>query len=47
MNFSRSREKISQKKCAPIFFKVSSKESHKNTDQKVGLRQEDNLKFKW
>ena len=32
---------------ASIFSKVVSKESHKNTDQKVGLRQGDILKFYW
>ena len=45
MNFSRSREKISEKKCASIFSKVGSKESHENTDQKIGLRQDDILTF--
>jgi|TARA_B110000971_G_scaffold141950_1_gene145103 hypothetical protein len=45
MNFSRSREKISEKKCASIFSKVGSKESWGNTEEKVGLRQPDILKF--
>jgi hypothetical protein len=38
INFWRSREKISEKKLASIFSKVGSKESHGNTDQKVGLQ---------
>jgi hypothetical protein len=45
MNFSRSREKISGKKSASIFSKVGSKESWENTEEKVGLRQADILKF--
>jgi hypothetical protein len=45
MNFSRSRGKISEKKCALIFSKVCSKESWENTEEKVGLRQPDILKF--
>jgi hypothetical protein len=45
MNFSRSREKISKKKCASFFSKVGSKESWENTEEKVGLRQPDILKF--
>jgi hypothetical protein len=43
MNFSRSREKFFEKKSASIFSKVGSKESHGNTDHKVGLRQGDIL----
>ena len=39
MNFSRSRGKISEKKCASIFSKVGSKESWGNTKEKVGVRQ--------
>ena len=42
MNFSRSREKISGKK---KLSKVGSKESWGNTEEKVGLRQPDILKF--
>jgi hypothetical protein len=42
MNFSRSREKNSEKKCAS---KVGSKESWGNTEKKFGLRQPDILKF--
>jgi hypothetical protein len=38
MNFSRSREKLLEKKCASIFSKVGSKESQENTENKVGLR---------
>jgi hypothetical protein len=34
-----------QKKCASMFSKEGSKESHENTDQKVGLRQDDILTF--
>jgi hypothetical protein len=45
MNFSSSREKISETKCASIFLKVGSKVSHENTGKKVGLRQKDILKF--
>jgi hypothetical protein len=45
MNFSRSRENISAKKCASIFSKVGPKESWKNTEEKVGLRQAEILKF--
>jgi hypothetical protein len=45
MNFSRSRGKISEKKCASIFSKVGSKESWGNTEEKIGLRQPDILKF--
>jgi hypothetical protein len=45
MNFSRSREKISRKKCASIFLLVGSKESWENTEEKVGLRQPNILKF--
>jgi hypothetical protein len=45
MNFSRSREKIFGKKSASIFSKVGSKESWRNTEEKVGLRQPDILKF--
>jgi hypothetical protein len=41
MNFSMSRGKISEKKCASIFSKESSKESWGNTEEKVGLRQLD------
>jgi hypothetical protein len=45
MNFSRSCEKNFQKKCASIFSKVGSKESWGTTEEKVGLRQSDILKF--
>jgi hypothetical protein len=45
MNFSRSSEKIFEKKCASIFSKVGSKERWGNTEVKVGLRQPDILKF--
>jgi hypothetical protein len=45
MNFLRSREKISEKKCASIFWKVDSKESWGNTKEKGGLRPPDILKF--
>jgi hypothetical protein len=45
MNFSRSREKNSQKKCASILSKVCPKESLGNTEKKVGLRQTDISKF--
>jgi hypothetical protein len=45
MNFSMSREEISEKKCASIFEKVGSKESLKNSDQKIGLRQSNILRF--
>jgi hypothetical protein len=45
MNFSRARGKISKEKCASIFPKVGSKESSKNTEEKVGLRQAEVLKF--
>jgi hypothetical protein len=45
MNFSRSREKIFEKKCASIFSKVGSKESYGNTEEKIGLRQAEILKF--
>jgi hypothetical protein len=45
MNFSRSREKISEKKGASIFLKLGSKESQYNTDEKTGLRQVDILKL--
>ena len=38
-------EKISEKKSASIFSKVGAKESQWNTDEKVGLRQVDILKF--
>ena len=38
-------QKISEKKSASIFSKVGSKESQWNTDEKVGLRQVDILKF--
>jgi hypothetical protein len=44
-NFSRSSEKISEKKCASIFSKEDSKESWENTEQKIGLRQAQILKF--
>ena len=40
-------QKISEKKSASIFSKVGSKESQWNTDEKVGLRQDDILKFEW
>jgi hypothetical protein len=46
MIFLGSQEKIFEKS-ALIFSKVGSKESHKNTDQKVGLRQSEILKFEW
>ena len=46
INFWRSHEKISEKKCASIFSKEVSKESPENTDKKVGLRQEI-FKFQW
>jgi hypothetical protein len=36
-----------RKKCASISSKVGSKENHGNTDQKVGLRQDDVLNLKW
>jgi hypothetical protein len=45
MNFSRSRGKISEKKCASIFSKVGSKKSWGSPEEKVGLRQPDILKF--
>jgi hypothetical protein len=45
MNFSRSREKISENECALIFSKVGLKESWENTEEKVGLRQAEILKF--
>ena len=45
MNFSSSREKISEIKCASIFAKLGSKESWKTTEEKVGLRQAEILKF--
>jgi hypothetical protein len=45
MNFSRSRGKISDKKCASMFSKVGSKESWGNTEEKVGLLQPDILEF--
>jgi hypothetical protein len=45
MNFSMSRKKISENKCASIFSKVSSKESWETTEEKVGLRQAEILKF--
>jgi hypothetical protein len=45
MNFLRSHENISKKKCASIFSKVGSKESWGNTEEKVGLRQTEILKF--
>jgi hypothetical protein len=45
MNFSRSRGKISEKKCAFIFSKVGSKKSWETTEEKVGLRQAEILKF--
>jgi hypothetical protein len=45
MNFPSSREKFFEKKCASIFSKVGSKESQGNTEEKVGLRQPDFLKF--
>jgi hypothetical protein len=45
MNFSRSPEKISEKKFASIFLTVGSKESWENTGEKVGLRQAKILKF--
>ena len=45
MNFSSHVKKNSEKKCASIFSKVCSKESHENTDQKVGLRQGETFKF--
>jgi hypothetical protein len=35
------------KKSASIFSKVGSKESQGNTDEEVGLRQDDILKFEW
>jgi hypothetical protein len=38
MNFSGSRGKISEKKCALIFSKESLKESWGNTAEKIGLR---------
>jgi hypothetical protein len=44
MNFSRSRGKMSEKKCASIFSKVGSKESWKNTEEKVGFCQPDIFK---
>jgi hypothetical protein len=47
MIFSRSREKIFEKKFASIFSKVDSKDSHENTGQKVGLRQEEVLVVKF
>jgi hypothetical protein len=37
--FSRSREKISEKKSASISAKLGSKESRGNTEEKVGLCQ--------
>jgi hypothetical protein len=45
MNFSRSHEEISEKKCASIISKVGSKESWENIQEKVGLRQPYILKF--
>jgi hypothetical protein len=39
------RKKISKKKYAPIFSKVGSKKSQENTEDKIGLRQADILKF--
>jgi hypothetical protein len=45
MNFSRSREKISERKCALILSKEGSKESWENTEEKVGSRQAEILKF--
>jgi hypothetical protein len=36
INFFRSRKKISEKKYASFLSIVVSKESHENTDQKVG-----------
>jgi hypothetical protein len=47
MNFSRSREIFFEEKCALIFSKVGSKESQSNTEEKVGLRKSDILKFYW
>jgi hypothetical protein len=41
--FFKVTRKTFQKKCALIFSKEGSKESHGNTDQKVGLRQDDIL----
>jgi hypothetical protein len=38
---------IAEKKWASIFSKVDSKESWRNTEEKVGLRQPDILKFQW
>jgi hypothetical protein len=45
MNFSSSRENFFEKKCASILSKVGSKESQGNTEEKVGSRQFDILKF--
>jgi hypothetical protein len=45
MNFSRSREKFFEKKCASIFSKVGSKESFETTEEKVDQRQAETLKF--
>ena len=42
MNLSRSRKK-NPKKMGFDFFESRSRESHGNTDQKVGLRQNDIL----
>jgi hypothetical protein len=47
MNFSRSRGKISEKKCNSIILKVGSNESWGNTGEKIGLRQPDILKYTW
>jgi hypothetical protein len=47
MNFLGSDEKHSEKKSASIFPTVGSRETHENTDQKVGLRQSEILKFEW
>jgi hypothetical protein len=45
MNFSRSLEKNSEKKCASIFSTVGSKESKRQTAETVGLRQPDFSSF--
>jgi hypothetical protein len=44
MGFQKNSKNF-KRKCAPIFSKVGSKESQENTEDKVGLRQADILKF--
>ena len=44
-DFSKKNRKISRKKFALIFSQGGSKESQLNTEQKVGLRQANILKF--